>query len=228
MLEFILELTQKTLFSLKNFQQEVLLKKIEYVVFDFGGVISKKQNEEIVKKMCRILNIQTTEFESLYTAQRREYDSGIIDAKTYWQRTVKLIDKKVEQKDLDRLIEYDIQSWLDINQEMIEYIKSIRGIVTLGLLSNMTYDTLKELNNVYWKDYFKAKTLSCKAKVAKPDFRIYNICLKALNAKPYQVLFVDDSEANIDAAWKMGINVIKFTDCKTMKSIIENEYILGN
>ena len=39
---------------------------------------------------------------------------------------------------------------------------------------------------------------------------------------------MDDSEANIDAAWKMGINVIKFTDCNTMKSIIENEYILGN
>jgi putative hydrolase of the HAD superfamily len=204
------------------------LKKIGYVVFDFGGVISKKQNEKIVKKMCRILNIPVTEFESLYTAQRRDYDSGIIDVNTYWQKTVELIDKKVDQKDLDRLIEYDIKSWLDINQETIEYIRAINDMVTLGLLSNMTYDTLREISHLYWFDFFKAKILSCEVKVAKPDFKIYGICLQSLNAKPYQVLFVDDSEENIGAARKIGINVIKFTNCKTLKSIIENKYILGN
>lgn len=201
------------------------MKKIGCVVFDFGGVISKKQNADIIKKMCSILNITVNEFLSLYTRQRKDYDSGIIDAHTYWTKTVKLAGKRVEETNIEELIEYDIQSWLDINEEMIEYIQSIRSEVDLALLSNMTFDTLKEICNKYWFDFFKTKILSFEKQVVKPCLKIYDICLKELNIAADRVLFVDDSKENIKAAQQMGINVIQFTDCSSLKNIIENEYI---
>jgi len=201
------------------------MKEIKYIVFDFGGVISKKQNEKIIKKMCQILNISIPEFSLLYTRERKDYDSGLIDARTYWTKTIKMIDRQVELKDIDRLVNFDIKSWLDINEETIEYIQSIRGKIQLALLSNMTFDTLEEINNLYWMDYFKQKILSCEEKVSKPDYRIYDICLKKLNVEPHYVLFIDDSEANISAAQKMEINALKFTNCWSMKNIIGNEYI---
>jgi len=203
------------------------VKKVSSIVFDFGGVISKNQNVDIIKKMCHILNITINEFPFIYSRQRKDYDSGIIDAHTYWMKTVKLAGKRVEETNIVKLIEYDIKSWLDVNEKMIEYIQSIRSKVNLALLSNMTSDTLKEICNQYWFDFFTIKILSFEKKIVKPCPRIYDICLKELSREPEQVLFVDDSEENVNAAQQIGMNVIKFTDCKTMKTIIEKEYILG-
>lgn len=201
------------------------MKKIKCIVFDFGGVISKRQNIKYIKKICRILNIKLDEFQSLYTQKREDYDTGLIDAKTYWTKTVNLIGKQVSQTDFKKIIEYDVKSWLDINEETISYIQSIKDKSILALLSNMTFDTLQEIGNMYWLDYFQLKIFSCEKKVAKPNPRIYKICLEVLNMIPQQILFVDDSTENIMAAQKMGINTIKFTNCHEIREIIENEYI---
>jgi FMN phosphatase YigB (HAD superfamily) len=91
----------------------------------------------------------------------------------------------------------------------------------------MTSDTLKEICNQYWFDFFKIKILSFEKKTVKPCLKIYDICLKELNVEANQALFVDDSEENVKAAQQIGMNVIKFTDCKTMQTIIERDYILG-
>ncbi|MFO8068175.1 MAG: HAD family phosphatase [Bacteroidales bacterium] len=203
------------------------MKEIKYIVFDFGGVITKKQNEKIINKMCQILNIPGEKFSLLYTKGRKDYDSGLIDARTYWTKIIKLIDRQVELKDIDKLIEFDIKSWLDINEETVKYIQSIRSKTNVALLSNMSFDTLKKINNLHWMNYLEPKILSCEEKVSKPDYRIYDICLKKLRVEPHYVLFIDDSEENVIAAQKMGINALKFTNCNAMKDIIENEYILS-
>jgi len=41
------------------------------------------------------------------------------------------------------------------------------------------------------------------------------------------ILFIDDSKVNLNAAQKMGMNILKFTDCENMKNVIENEYVLN-
>jgi len=202
-----------------------LMKNIKYIVFDYGGVISKKQNKEHINRMCKILNIHAQQFLSFYTKERKDYDSGLIDAKTYWTKTVKLMDRQIELKDINKLIEFDIKSWLDINKDTIEYIKSVKDKIKLALLSNMTFDALEEIEKSQWIHYFKPKIFSCEEKVSKPDYRIYKICIKKVNVKPQHILFIDDSEVNLNAAQKMGMNALKFTDCENMKNIIENKYI---
>ena len=203
------------------------MKEIKYIVFDFGGVITKKQNEKMINKMCQILNIPVKNFFLLYTKGRNDYDSGLIDARTYWTKIIKLIDRQVELKDIDKLIEFDVKSWLGINEGTVKYIQSIRSKTNVALLSNISFDTLKKINNLYWMNYLEKKILSCEEKFSKPDYQIYDICLKKLGVEPHYVLFIDDSDANVIAAQKMGINAFKFTNCNTMKDIIENEYILS-
>ena len=201
------------------------MKNIKYIVYDYGGVISKKQNKELVNKMCKILNITAQQFFSFYTKERKDYDSALIDAKTYWIKTIKLMDEQIELKDIDKLIEFDLKSWLDINKETIEYIKSIKDKIKLALLSNITFEVLEEIKNLYWIHYFDTKIFSCEERVCKPDYKIYNICIKRVNVEPQHILFIDDSKENLNAAQKMGINILKFTDCENMKNIIKNEYV---
>jgi len=200
------------------------MKNIKTIVYDYGGVISKKQNKELVHKMCKILNIPAQQFFSFYTKERKDYDSALINAKTYWAKMIKLMDRQIELKDIDQLIEFDTKSWLDINKETIEYIKSIKDKVKLALLSNMTFEVLEEIKNLDWIGYFDTKIFSCEEKVSKPDDRIYHICIKKAKVEPQHILFIDDSIVNLHAAQKMGINILEFTDCKDMKNIIENEY----
>jgi len=201
------------------------MKNIKTIVYDYGGVISKKQNKELIHKMCKILKFPAQQFFSFYTKERKDYDSALIDAKTYWNRTIKLMDRQIELKDMDKLIEFDIKSWLDMNKETIEYIKSIKDQIRLAILSNITFEVLEEIKNLYWIHYFDTKIFSCEEKVSKPDNKIYNICLKKVKVEPQHILFIDDSKANLDAAQKMGINILKFTDCENMKNTIENEYV---
>jgi putative hydrolase of the HAD superfamily len=202
-----------------------LMKNIKTIVYDYGGVISKKQNKELIHKMCKILNISAQQFFSFYAKERKDYDSALIDAKTYWTKMIKLMDRQIGLKDMDQLIEFDIKSWLDMNTETIEYIQSIKDKIKLALLSNMTFEVLEEIKNLYWIHYFDTTILSCEEKVSKPDDKIYNICLKKLKVEPQHILFIDDSEVNLHAAQKMGINILKFTDCENMKNIIEKEYV---
>ena len=201
------------------------MKNIKTIVYDYGGVISKKQNKELVHKMCKILNISEQHFFLFYTKERKDYDSALIDAKTYWTKTIQLMDRQIELKNIDKLIEFDIKSWLDINTETIEYIKSIKDKIKLVLLSNMTIEVLEEIKNLYWIHYFDTKIFSCEEKVSKPDDKIYNICIKKVKVEPQHILFIDDSKVNLNAAQKMGINILEFTDCENMKNIVENEYV---
>jgi len=201
------------------------MKNIKCIVYDYGGVISKKQNKELVHKMCKILNISAQQFFSFYTKERKDYDSALIDAKTYWTKTIQLMDGQIELKDMEKLIELDIKSWLDMNTETIEYIKSIKDQIKLAILSNITFEDLKEIKNLYWIHYFDTKIFSCEEKVSKPDDEIYNICIKRVKVEPQHILFIDDSIVNLHAAQKMGINILEFTDCENMKNIIENEYV---
>jgi epoxide hydrolase-like predicted phosphatase len=200
-----------------------LMKNIKCIVYDYGGVISKKQNKELIHKMCKILNIPAQQFFSFYSKERKDYDSALIDAKTYWNKTIQLMDRQIELKDMDKLIEFDIKSWLDMNKETIEYIQSIKDKIRLAILSNITFEVLEEIKNLYWIHYFDTKIFSCEEKVSKPDNKIYDICLKKVKLEPQHILFIDDSEINLHAAQKMGINILKFTDCENMKNIIENE-----
>jgi len=100
--------------------------------------------------MCKILNISAQQFFSFYAKERKDYDSALIDAKTYWTRTIKLIDGQIQLKDMDQLIKFDTKSWLEMNKETIEYIKSIQDKIKLALLSNITFEVLEEIKNLYW------------------------------------------------------------------------------
>lgn len=201
------------------------MKKIRTIVFDFGGVISKRQNKRIVAEMCKIINVSPQIFFSFYTTERKKYDSGLMNARTYWKKTIHRMGGHNETKDIDKLIVLDTRSWLDINAEMIKYIKTVKDHIKLAILSNMTFESLEEIKNLDWISYFKQKIFSCLEKVSKPDKEIYLICLKKVKAAPQEVLFIDDVQENLDAAHRLGINTLKFINCRNMKKIIKNEFV---
>jgi len=83
----------------------------------------------------------------------------------------------------------------------------------IGLLSNTDPVHRAFLENTYSFFRFvpeKARIFSCSVGSSKPSPIIYQLALKAVKAKANETVFVDDLEANVEAARKLGMRGIHY------------------
>lgn len=201
--------------------------KIKAIVFDYGGVISQPQDKKMVNKICKVLNISEDHYKSIYQKVRKDYDSGIITGYQYWNEAIDANNiNKLQKKDIDKLINYDVLSWIKTNQKVVNFIKTIKkSNIKLAILSNMTYDTLNYLKiKSKWLKYFNYKIFSCEEKKCKPDKEIYEITLDRINGKANDTLFIDDSINNIFVAKDIGFNTIHYINDDNMINDINEKY----
>jgi len=62
--------------------------------------------------------------------------------------------------------------------------------------------------------------------VIKPEARIYEIALARVGLEPADLLFVDDSLANVEAARALGFHAHHFTDPAALRPMIEKHGLL--
>lgn len=190
------------------------MNEIKTVVFDYGGVISQPQDVKLFEKLRDILGDTTDTFDNVYREMRNDYDAGKISAGEYWQLIAeKLQSKKLSDAEIEELTALDVKSWAVINSGAIKLIDELKNKkIKLGILSNMTFDSLTPVMNSEWIKYFDVRVFSCEEKICKPDRRIYEILVERISEKPENILFIDDVEANIESAKKTGLNAILFTN----------------
>lgn len=73
---------------------------------------------------------------------------------------------------------------------------------------------------------FREAVVSGDEKVIKPAPRIYEIVLERTGLLASDLLFIDDSAANIDAAKEIGFHTHHFTDPARLRSVVENHGLL--
>ncbi len=66
-------------------------------------------------------------------------------------------------------------------------------------------------------DRFRDIVVSGTEKLVKPDPAIYHLALARFGLEPWQAVFIDDNQANIDAAAKLGIVALHFTDAVALR-----------
>lgn len=83
----------------------------------------------------------------------------------------------------------------------------------LYALSNMGHASIDYLEQHcdFWR-FFRGKVVSARVRMMKPEPDIYRYLLVAHDLKARDCLFIDDSAANIEAAARVGIQGILFTD----------------
>ncbi len=203
--------------------------KISHIVFDFGCVISLKQNEERIEEICGVLNITKDQYKSVYQRSRNDYDAAIITAAEFWRNCMAAlgIERQISDPDLRKIVKSDSTGWLDINSDTIRLIESLHGRgYELAILSNMTFDALAYLRHADWMKHFETRVFSCEEKVSKPNEKIYEILLSRLSVPPEKVLFIDDSIDNIAAARRIGINTIRYEGHDLLMKELESRYAI--
>ena len=96
-----------------------------------------------------------------------------------------------------------------------------RGVPQFGL-TNMSVETwpgIQTLSPAF--RHFRDTVVSGAERVIKPDPRIYQIVLERTGLDPADLLFVDDSAANIAAADALGFHTHHFTDPAALRPAVE-------
>jgi FMN phosphatase YigB (HAD superfamily) len=91
-------------------------------------------------------------------------------------------------------------------------------------ISKPDYDVLRT-KAADW-DVFDSVFASGEVGMRKPDLCFYKHVLQAIDARPEEVIFVDDKLENVISARSLGICAIQFKDATSLARTLEN--LLGN
>lgn len=186
---------------------------IKALILDYGGVISLPQSSVNVRYILEALSVERDEFREIYLEKRKGYDSGQLSGAEYWLSILQHFDINPENMDINYLIQEDVRSWTNINQDMIAFLEDSKSkLQYLAMISNMTADSLTFIKTHFrWLRLFDLLVFSNELGINKPDQRIYQVCLQKIPITPGECLFVDDSLENVNAALQVGMNAIQFS-----------------
>lgn len=105
--------------------------------------------------------------------------------------------------------EYAVLNHFELNEELLHFIEGIKVslpvyIFTSGVIHNEPAID-QRIQQLFTKIY-TAEELD----VSKKDPSAYVLLLKLVNATPTEVLFIDDSEENVQAAKQAGLQTIVY------------------
>lgn len=201
--------------------------KIEAVIFDYGNVLSLPQPEGALKEMAAKCGLSLDVLEKHYWDVRAEYDSGDISGSDYWHELARRGGAMMTSDLARELIELDNRSWSRENTQMSAFARDVRarGFRT-AILSNMPLDFRNFLPvGVTWLPEFDHHTYSCELRASKPDLRIYEHSISGLGIDPQHAVFIDDREANVEAALKAGWQAVLFVS--TQQALDECSKLCG-
>jgi glucose-1-phosphatase len=200
-------------------------EKIKALIFDMGGVILRNSDPRPRAEMAKRYGTTQEELESYIFRGPTSVESekGLISDINHWEKIL----NHFGQKGVDPVAEYNTYFSGDaVNQELLDYIKSLKPAYKIGLLSNAWVDSRKRLGNLFhFLDAFDVAVFSYEVKARKPDKEIYLIMLKELGVKPGEAIFIDDFPENIKGASSLGINAILFQN--TQDAIHQINSLLG-
>src|SRR4026208_689783 len=111
---------------------------------------------------------------------------------------------------IDRLIDMDVSSWAEYRDEVWDLARSFRaGGGRTAFLSNGVPETMARIRAERPLDrWFDVVVVSYEVGLAKPDPRIFELCLSRLGAHAGEALFVDDRAENGAAAGGPGVGAV--------------------
>lgn len=195
------------------------------VIFDWGGVVEShskgeynvnkaivntirhfnnkwKDDEEILEKNCKLwndengINIGTV---------------GDIDSTKKWiERIKKAYDFNCTFEEYIKVYNEEFGK-IEYYKDVVEFAHSLKEYCKIGILSNLEMIAKERINKQLNLKQFDYVWLSFEVGIEKPDERIYKYVQNECKIESSNILFIDDSKDNTDAAKTMGWNVCNCT-----------------
>lgn len=203
-------------------------KVIRGVLFDFGGVLTLPQDQELFRAMIRYARIAPDEFLASYRNHRFEFDRGSVDRLGYWRRVCEENKVTFNRRVADNLALLDIKSWTNPNDALLAWAGRLRDAdIRVGVLSNMPADYLEDIRRTCpWLDDFDPVVVSGVERANKPEKAIYLNALSRMGLDKKDVLFIDDTAENVAGAERAGIAALQYRSVEDLDALVTRWYEL--
>ena len=192
------------------------------IILDMYGVIIKQTGGDFVPYVQQ--TFPDLKPEEIYLPWFKA-DVGELTSLDVWEKLGFKGDiEKIEKEYLDTM---------EINDGFFNFISSVGKHYKTAIISNDSSRWSKFLREKFdINKYFDVISISGDLKIQKPDERIFKLTIEQLGCRAEDCIYVDDREDNLEAARKVGMNVILFNsrnveyDCDTVTSFNELTNIL--
>ena len=182
---------------------------IRAILFDLGGVFFPWPSPEFFAAWERRFGLEPGRLHALlwYGPDIEAANIGQMSADEYVARCAARLG--AEEALARELIETAFYAE-EPNRPLVSFTRTLRSHFTVVALTNTWSFGRQLLQRRRCAELFDLIVSSADEGVRKPDPRIYQLVLDRLSLTPAEVLFVDDSEENIEAARTLGIRGVHF------------------
>jgi glucose-1-phosphatase len=183
---------------------------IRAVIWDMGGVLVRTVDQSPRERLAKRLGLTLKELYNLVfdTEVSVKATVGIVPEESVWQNVAGTLNLNP-----DGLAAFMQEFWAgdSLDADLHQFVNGLRANYKIGLLSNAWSGARSVLDQRYHMlDIFDMTIFSAEVGLAKPDRRIYQLVLDKLGVEAAQAIFVDDFQANIDAANSLGMHGVSF------------------
>ena len=195
--------------------------KPKFIIFDLGGVIIDIDFDRTFQAFGKLSGKPKEELAkaTFLTKAYEKYESGLISDNEFRSEIRFKLNINSSDSEID-------DAWnallLDFNPLALAEIQNMSGKTPLFLLSNTNRIHFQYCNQMLhnqlggsdFHSLFDKLFLSYEMGCRKPGDDIYNQVIEVLDCQPNEILFIDDMEANIEVANRIGFQTIHLVDNK--------------
>jgi epoxide hydrolase-like predicted phosphatase len=195
---------------------------IKGVIFDVGGVLLRTYDPSGRRKWEMRLGLEPGSLAGLVfdsdLGRKAQLGQAAVDEVWSWLGT----RLNLNSEELANL-KHDFWAGDRVDQSLCDYIRELRRRYRTGMLSNTwAPDGRAMAEHFGFADCFDAFVTSAELGVMKPDARIYHVMLERLELKSPEVVFVDDFIQNVEAARRLGMQAVHFSDPASARSELQS------
>ena len=184
--------------------------KIQAVVFDYGGVLTRTVNPVPRRELERRFELELGgAYKAVFESPLwNEVQLGRISSTEFWADVGQRLGLSTEE-----LVEFRQAFWAGdrLDEELVALIRYLRdGGYRTVLLSNAPASASQRLEQVGIADAFDVIVISSREGLMKPDPAIFELTLERVGVAAEEAVFVDDVRVNVAAARQVGLHATRF------------------
>ena len=200
---------------------------IKAVIFDFGNVICKLDNNIFLRRISGYTEKPVPELAGLIYGKSdlpRLYEIGLINSDVFFSGIVELCALRIKKEEF-------IRAYTDIFTPIpatFDLVRQLKAGYKLALLSNTSeWDFEEGIKPIEIYDLFDTVTLSYEVKAMKPGRKIYMDALSKLKLAPRECVYIDDIAEYAAAAREIGIHSFRYISPEQLAADLEGLGIPG-
>ncbi len=180
---------------------------IDFIYFDIGGVLVN--HNASFKVLAKNSNISEDKLHTLFYSNAEAIDSGSMS----WEEFESIFYKNfnTEYKFEPNLVTSFVKNFGEM-QKVHELVYKLSKNYNIGLLSNVSLEVFKLMEEMHLLPNieYATKIISAEIGMIKPYKEIFEYAIEQSNHSPENILFIDDTEVNIEMANNLGWKTILF------------------